>query len=185
MLNSSHKKKSINPVDTCCFLGSFLKLRRATNSFVTSVRPSEWNNSAPAGWIFMKFNIWRFFEKNWWENSSFIILLVFVKTCVFNERADGAKKICSGWRQYSYQYLIFILAFNWFIQSLLLILYTWVRASWNEFNNCPTICDLFSLLHFCRQLYIFRVLTPIIRSWYSCNCSFCYLLTAMSKIRCY
>jgi len=42
-------------------------------------------------------------------------------------------------------------------------LHTWVRASWIEFNNCPTRCDLFSLLHFCRQLYIFRVLTPIIR----------------------
>jgi len=30
-----------------------------------------------------------------------------------------------------------------------------------EFNNCPTRCDLFSLLHFCRQLYMFWVLTPI------------------------
>jgi len=26
-----------------------------------------------------------------------------------------------------------------------------------EFNNCPTRCDLFSLLYFCRQLYMFRV----------------------------
>jgi len=43
-----------------------------------------------------------------------------------------------------------------------------------QFNNCPTKCDLFSLLHFCRQLYMFRVLTPIIRSWYSCNYSFWY-----------
>ena len=32
------------------------------------------------------------------------------------------------------------------------VLYTWVHASSIEFNNCPTICDLFSLLHFCRQL---------------------------------
>jgi len=24
-------------------------------------------------------------------------------------------------------------------------------------NNCPTRCDLFSLLYFCRQLYMFRV----------------------------
>jgi len=51
-------------------------------------------------------------------------------------------------------------------------LYTCVRAQWIEFNNSPTRCDLFSLLHFCRQLYMFRVLTPIIRSWYSCNYSF-------------
>ena len=37
------------------------------------------------------------------------------------------------------------------------ILYTWVRASWIKFNNCPTRCDLFSLLYFCRQLYMFWV----------------------------
>ena len=54
------------------------------------------------------------------------------------------------------------------------ILYTWVRASWIEFNNCPTRWDFFSLLYFCRQLYMFRVLTPIIRSSYSCNYSFWY-----------
>ena len=54
---------------------------------------------------------------------------------------------------------------------LKLVLYTWVRASWIEFNNCPTRCELFSLLHFCRQLCIFRVLTPIIRSWYNYSCT--------------
>ena len=63
-------------------------------------------------------------------------------------------------------------------------LYIRVRASWIEFNNCPTRCDLFSLLHFCRQLYMFRVLTPIIRSSHNCNYSFWYWLTAMNKIRC-
>jgi len=26
-----------------------------------------------------------------------------------------------------------------------------------KFNNCPTRCNLFSLLYFCRQLYIFLV----------------------------
>jgi len=39
-------------------------------------------------------------------------------------------------------------------------LYTRVHASWIKFYNCPTRCELFSLLHFCRQLYMFRVLTP-------------------------
>ena len=63
------------------------------------------------------------------------------------------------------------------------ILYSWVRASWIEFNNCPTIWDLFSLLHFCRQLYMFRVLTPIIRSSYSCNYSFWFWLTGSTTIR--
>jgi len=50
-----------------------------------------------------------------------------------------------------------------------------------EFNNCPRRCDLLSLLHFCRQLYMFRVLIPTIRSSYSCNYSFWYWLTAMNK----
>ena len=44
---------------------------------------------------------------------------------------------------------------------------------------------VFILLHFGKQLYMFRVLTPIIRSWYSCNYSFWYWLSAMSKIHCY
>jgi len=46
-----------------------------------------------------------------------------------------------------------------------------------EFINSPTRCDLFSLLYFCRQLYMFRVLTPIIKSSYNCNFSFWYWLT--------
>jgi len=63
------------------------------------------------------------------------------------------------------------------------LIYTWVRASWIELNNCPTRCDIFSLLHFCRQLYMFRVLTPIIRSWCNCNYRFWYWLTGSTTIR--
>jgi len=63
-----------------------------------------------------------------------------------------------------------------------LLLYTWVRASWIEFNNCPTRCDLFSLLHFWRQLYMFLVLTPIMRSSYNCNYSFWYWLNGSTTI---
>ena len=52
------------------FLGAFTKLRKATISFVMyvclpvrpSVRPSWWNRSAPTGRIFIKFDIWLFFE---------------------------------------------------------------------------------------------------------------------------
>ena len=62
-------------------------------------------------------------------------------------------------------------------------LYTGVRALWIKFNNCPTRCDLFSLLYFCRQLYMFRVSTPIIRSSYNCNYSFWYWLTGSATIR--
>ena len=50
------------------FLGAFAKLRKATIRFAISVckplLPSVWNNSAPTGRIFMKFDIRRFFEKN-------------------------------------------------------------------------------------------------------------------------
>ena len=52
-----------------------------------------------------------------------------------------------------------------------------------ESNKCPTRCDLFSLLYFCRQIYMFRVLTPIIRSSYNCNYSFWYWLTGSTTIR--
>jgi len=62
-------------------------------------------------------------------------------------------------------------------------LYTLIHESWIEMNNYPTRCDLFSLLYFCRQLYMFRVLTPIIRSWYSCNYSFWYWSTWSTNIR--
>ena len=38
-------------------------------------------------------------------------------------------------------------------------------------------------LHFCRQLYTFRMLTPIIRSSYSCNYSFWYWITGSTAAR--
>ena len=38
------------------FLGLFAKLWKAIISFVMSVRPSAWNNSAPTGRIFVKFD---------------------------------------------------------------------------------------------------------------------------------
>jgi len=46
------------------FLGAFAKLRRATITFVMSVRPSACNNSARTGRIFIKFDIWGFFRKS-------------------------------------------------------------------------------------------------------------------------
>jgi hypothetical protein len=44
------------------FLGAFAKFRRATVSFVMTVRPSAWNNWAATGRIFMKLVILDFFE---------------------------------------------------------------------------------------------------------------------------
>ena len=42
---------------------------------------------------------------------------------------------------------------------------------------------VFSLLHFCRQLYMFRLLTPIIRCWYNCNYSFWHCSAGATTIR--
>ena len=65
-----------------------------------------------------------------------------------------------------------------------------IKIVWNQrwkslfyFFNCPTRCDLLSLLYLCRQLYMFRVLTPIIRSSYNRNYSFWYWLTGSTTIR--
>jgi hypothetical protein len=46
------------------YLGAFAKFRKSTKLRVVcpSVRPSARNNSAPSGRIFMKFDIWVFFE---------------------------------------------------------------------------------------------------------------------------
>jgi len=43
---------------------------------------------------------------------------------------------------------------------------------------------VFILLYFCRQLYMFRVLTPIISSSYSCNYGFWHWSTESTTIRC-
>ena len=42
-------------------LGFCVKLRKASISFVMSVRPSAWSNSIPTGRIFIKFDTWVFF----------------------------------------------------------------------------------------------------------------------------
>jgi hypothetical protein len=65
----SHKPEE-DRVAEAQILGAFGKLRKATISFVISVRlslspsvrPSAWKKSAPTGRIFMPFDIWRFFE---------------------------------------------------------------------------------------------------------------------------
>jgi hypothetical protein len=41
----------------CIFLGALAKLQMATIGCIMSVRPSAWNNSAPAGRISTKFDI--------------------------------------------------------------------------------------------------------------------------------
>ena len=46
-----------------CFSWAFAKFRKATLSFVMSVRPPAWNISSPTGRIFMNFDIRNFFEE--------------------------------------------------------------------------------------------------------------------------
>ena len=51
----------------------------------------------------------------------------------------------------------------------------YIHGSVHRESNLITVqkdATVFSLLHFYRQLYMFRLLTPIVRSWYSCNYSF-------------
>jgi len=43
-------------------IGTFAKLRKATFSFIMSVRLSAWNTSPPTGRIFLKYGICGFFE---------------------------------------------------------------------------------------------------------------------------
>jgi len=54
---------------------------------------------------------------------------------------------------------------------------------WRHLITVPTRFYLFGLLHFCRHLYMFRLLTPIIKSWYSCNYSFWYWSNGSATIR--
>ena len=91
--------------------------------------------------------------------------------------------LCASWKNASKSYFKCVIVHEIFTTPKLYFLYAWVRASWIEFNNWPTRCNLFSFLHFCRQLYMFQVLTPIIRSSYNCNYSFWYWLTGSTTIR--
>ena len=73
VLLGSENKQLLFPYTalTSRLLGAFAKLRKATNSFVMSLRPSVlpsflpsvWNNSSPTGRIFMKIGI-RVFSEN-------------------------------------------------------------------------------------------------------------------------
>ena len=60
------------------------KFRTATISFIASVRPSARNNSAPTGRIFIKFNIWGFFE-NLSRKSKFYWNLTRVTDTLYEE----------------------------------------------------------------------------------------------------
>jgi hypothetical protein len=54
-----------NDVEVFLILGALAKLRKATITFLSIclyVRPSAGNDSVPNGRIFMKFDIWVFFE---------------------------------------------------------------------------------------------------------------------------
>ena len=63
------------------------------------------------------------------------------------------------------------------IYYIFVCVYIYIHGSVRRESNLTIVqqdATVFSLLHFCRQLYMFRVLTPIIRSSYSCNYSFWY-----------
>jgi len=67
-----------------------------------------------------------------------------------------------------------------------LLLGFYIHGSVHRELNLITVqqdATVFSLLHFCRQLYTFRLLTPIIRSSSNCKYSFWYWLTGSTTIR--
>ena len=68
------------------FAGASAKLRKATVSFVMSVRPSAWNNWASTRPIFMEFDVWvnflkkmsrksRFNPLTFWHRNYFFLIL--------------------------------------------------------------------------------------------------------------
>jgi len=72
------------------------------------------------------------------------------------------------------------------MQSVHIVNEFYINRSVHRGLNLITIqqdATVFSLLYFCRQLYMFRLLTPIIRSSYSCNYSFWHWLTESATIQ--
>ena len=67
------------------FLAALAKLRKATISFVISVRPSAWNKSALTERIFMKFDTREFFE-NLSRKFKFYYNLARVAGTLHNDR---------------------------------------------------------------------------------------------------
>ena len=62
----------------------------------------------------------------------------------------------------------------------------YVHGSVHRESNLLTVqqdATVFSLLYFCRQLYMFRVLTPIIRSSYKCNYSVWHWSNGSATVR--
>ena len=57
-----HLEKLLPIAYTELLLGAFAKLRKANIRFVMSIRPSALNNSASAGPLVSKLDIWVFFE---------------------------------------------------------------------------------------------------------------------------
>ena len=62
----------------------------------------------------------------------------------------------------------------------------YIHGSVHRDSNWTTVqqnATVFSLSHICRQLYMFRVLTHVIRSSYNCNYSFRHWSTVSATIR--
>ena len=77
-----------------CFLGTFAKFLKTAVELrhaCSSVRPSTWNNSAPTGRIFMKFDIWIFFGNlartfKFHYNLTTIMATLLENVCTFISR---------------------------------------------------------------------------------------------------
>jgi len=75
---------------------------------------------------------------------------------------------------------------EWQVSVLCIYIYIHIHGSVHCESNWIVVqqdATIFSLLYFCRQLYLFWVLTPIVRSLYNCNYSFWHLQTGSTSIR--
>jgi hypothetical protein len=82
--------------------GAFAKFRKATINFLISFRllvcPSERENSAPTGWIFMKIDFWGvFFTKIFREISSFIKIMKRIMGTLYEDIFTFRIGLISHW----------------------------------------------------------------------------------------
>ena len=71
-------------------------------------------------------------------------------------------------------YLVSLSTYLYFTDKIVSVEF-YIHGSVHRESNLITVqqdATVFSLLHFCRQLYMFRVLTSATRSSYNCNYSF-------------
>jgi hypothetical protein len=87
-------------IDDINFLGAFAKSRKATISFVLSVRLSAWNSSVPTWRILMKYGTWAFL-RNIRGGCRGLMLRFITHSAGFSWRSDRPVAETSPWQHTS------------------------------------------------------------------------------------